>query len=46
MVANGTWEGKHPAATDLIEIFISKTKWFSNYQHGFSQISQYPQMVL
>jgi hypothetical protein len=39
MVANGTWEGKRPVATDLIEIFISKTKWFS-------QISQYPQMVL
>ena len=46
MVANGTWEGKRPSATDLIEIFISKTKWFSNYRHGFSQISQYPQMVL
>jgi len=32
MVANGTWEGKRPSATDLIEIFISKTKFFANYR--------------
>jgi len=46
MVANGTWEGKRPSATDLIKIFISKTKFFTNYWRCFSGITQYPQMVM
>jgi len=41
-----TWEGKRLSATDLIEIFISKTKYFTNYWRCFSGITQYPQMVM
>ena len=47
MKAAGTWPTtcSLPTATDLIEIFISKSMWHQYYVALFSNISRYPDMV-
>jgi hypothetical protein len=46
MVADGTWSrDDKPSNTSLIEVFTSKSMWFSHYKPAFSKISQYPEMV-
>ena len=45
MVTDGSWPGKKPSATDLIEVFVSKSMWFSHYKPGFSKVADYPDMV-
>jgi hypothetical protein len=45
MVSEGTWPGKKPSATDLIELFTSKSMWFSHYKPALSKVSDYPEMV-
>lgn len=44
-ISDGTWPGKKPSGTDLIEIFLSKSMWFSHYKPAFSKVSNYPLMV-
>jgi hypothetical protein len=45
MVSEGSWPGKKPCATDLIEVFISKSMWFSHYKPAFSKVANFPEMV-
>lgn len=45
MIAAGTWSGKKPNNTEIIELFVSKSMWHSHYKPGFTGISQYPTMV-
>lgn len=47
MKAAGTWPTtcSLPTATDIIEIFISKSMWHQYYVALFSNISRYPDMV-
>ena len=42
----GQWQGKRPSATDLIEIFQSKSMWHAHHAKAFSRVSGYPEMVL
>lgn len=44
-ISEGTWPGKKPSSTDLIEVFLSKSMWFSHYRPAFSKVSNYPLMV-
>ena len=44
-VSEGTWPGKKPSSTELIELFVSKSMWFSHYRPAFSKVSNYPLMV-
>jgi len=44
-ISDGTWPGKKLSGTDLIEIFLSKSMWFSHYKPAFSKVSNYPLMV-
>ena len=44
-ISEGTWPGKRPSTTELIEIFLSKSMWFSHYKPVFSKVSNYPLMV-
>jgi hypothetical protein len=44
-VSDGTWPGKKPSGTDIIEIFLSKSMWFSHYKPAFTKVSNYPLMV-
>jgi hypothetical protein len=41
----GSWPGKKPTAVDLIEVFVSKSMWFSHYKPAFSKVAGYPEMV-
>jgi hypothetical protein len=41
----GSWPGKKPSATDLIEVFVSKSMWFSHYKPAFPKVADYPEMV-
>ena len=41
----GSWPGKKPSATDLIEAFVSKLMWFSHYKPAFSKVTGYSEMV-
>jgi hypothetical protein len=47
MKSAGTWPTTCPlpTATDIIEIFISKSMWHQYYVAFFSNISKYPDMV-
>ena len=45
MTADGTWTAQQPTATELIELFTSKSMWHSHYKPAFSKISDYPEMV-
>jgi hypothetical protein len=47
MKSTGTWPTTcpQPTATDIIEIFISKSMWHQYYVACFSNISKYPDMV-
>lgn len=45
MVAAGTWPGRKPSNTDIVEIFVSKSMWFSHYKKNFAKLSNYPLMV-
>jgi len=47
MKGAGTWPTTcpQPTATDIIEIFISKSMWHQYYVALFSNISKYPDMV-
>ena len=40
-----SWPGKKPCATDLIEVFILKSMWFSHYKPAFSKVADYLEMV-
>jgi len=44
-ISEGTWPGKKPSSTNLIEIFLSKSMWFSHYKPAFSKVSNYPLMI-
>lgn len=41
MLANGTWVGKKPPTTDVIELFVSKSMWHSHYTL-FEQVPNFP----
>lgn len=41
MLAAGTWPGKKPSETSLIELFISKSMWHSHYRPSFSKVSRH-----
>jgi hypothetical protein len=47
MKSTGTWPTTcpQPTATDIIEIFISKSMWHQYYVACFSNISKYPDIV-
>lgn len=40
-ILDGTWVGRKPTATELIELFVSKSMWHSHYSL-FGQVSNYP----
>ena len=40
-----SWPGKKPCATDLIEVFVSKSMWFSHHKPAFSKVADYSEMV-
>ena len=44
-ISEGTWPGKRPSTTELIEIFLLKSMWFFHYKPVFSKVSNYPLMV-
>jgi hypothetical protein len=44
-VSDGSWPGKKPSSTELMEVFVSKSMWFSHYKPAFSKVANYPQMV-
>ena len=41
----GSWPGKKPSTTDLIEVFVSKSMWFSHYKPAFFKVANYSEMV-
>jgi hypothetical protein len=40
-----SWPGKKPCTTDLIEVFVLKSMWFSHYKPAFSKVADYSEMV-
>jgi hypothetical protein len=44
MVKDGLWKHKRPANDDIIEVFISKSAYFKNYDKIFPMVKQYPAM--
>lgn len=44
MLADNTWVGSKLTSLDLIELFISKSFYFSHYKH-FKNVSAYPDLV-
>lgn len=44
MWKDGVWKLEKPGVQQVIEIFVSKTSYFSNYHKTFPLISNYPQM--
>jgi hypothetical protein len=46
MFSDGSWPGKKPSSMDLIEVFVSKSMWFSHYKPAFSKVADFPEMVL
>jgi hypothetical protein len=42
---DGSWPGKKPSTIDLIEVFVSKSMWFSHYRPAFSKVADYSEMV-
>lgn len=43
--SEGTWPGKKPSTIDIVELFCSKSMWFSHYKPAFSKVSNYPLMI-
>jgi hypothetical protein len=43
--AEGTWPGKKPTSTEIIELFTSKSMWHSHLKCAFSTINNYPLML-
>lgn len=41
-VNSGTWPGRKPTATTIIELFASKSTWFAYVVPGFSDINNFP----
>ena len=37
----GSWPGKKPSTIDLMEVFFSKSMWFSHYKPAFSKVANY-----
>ncbi|KAG6912414.1 hypothetical protein DXG01_014776, partial [Tephrocybe rancida] len=44
-ISAGTWVGKKPTGTDMIELFTSRSMWFDSYRPNFSKVHEYPSMV-
>jgi hypothetical protein len=44
MVTEGTWIGKRPSETEIVELFASKSMWHSHFKKFFSKVPQYPLM--
>ncbi|KAM6492665.1 hypothetical protein JOM56_012389 [Amanita muscaria] len=44
MVAAGTWPGRRPSDTDIVELFVSKSMWHSHFKKMFSRIPRFPLM--
>ncbi|KAG6913589.1 hypothetical protein DXG01_005767, partial [Tephrocybe rancida] len=44
-ISAGTWVGKKPTGTDMIELFTSRSMWFDSYRPNFSKVHEYPFMV-
>lgn len=44
-IAEGTWTLKKLNKTDLIEIFVSRSFYFSHYRPCFGKLSEYPKMM-
>ncbi|KAG6912771.1 hypothetical protein DXG01_012276, partial [Tephrocybe rancida] len=44
-IAAGTWVGKKPSGTDMIELFTSRSMWFDSYRPNFNKIHDHPSMV-
>ena len=42
MVKSGTWSGKKPTTITIIELFASKTTWFTYVVPGFADINNFP----
>ena len=45
MVAAGTWMVKKLTKSEIIELVVSKSFYFSHYHPCFSKVSEYPNMV-
>jgi hypothetical protein len=44
MVREGKWQGKKPTDTDIIEMVVSRSMWYSHYKKVFSRVAQFPDM--
>ena len=42
MVADGTWIGRKLTKVDLIQLFMSRSFYYSHYQKYFSKVPNYP----
>ena len=45
MVKNGEWPGKKPTESDVIDMVVSRSMWYSHYKKLSLKISQYPDML-
>jgi hypothetical protein len=46
MVADKLWLGRKPSSAELIEVFIAKTRFWTNYKPAFSRMAEYPEMEM
>jgi hypothetical protein len=44
MVKDGQWPGRKPSETEVVELFVSKSMWYSHFKKLFSKVPRYPQM--
>ena len=44
-VNKGTWVGKKPTNTDLVELFVGKSMFYQYYKKGFGNINDFPIMM-
>jgi len=42
MVADGTWTGRKLTKVDIIQLFMSRSFYYSHYQKCFSKVPNYP----
>ena len=42
---SGTWIGKKPTNTDLVELFVGKSMFYKYYKRGFGNINNFPLMM-
>jgi hypothetical protein len=45
MANSGEWPIRRPSETEIVELFIGKSMWYSHFKKTFSRVPKYPQML-